>query len=128
VPSKSHGTASAPATTYAGSPFAVVVGAVLRPEQRRLRPTELAPHLDTVDLLTRPRDLPEERVRGEEDHPAAEIAEALYDVVDVRGLVLGVPRKRDEVVEAAQLVTGREPFEVVVREVVRSLPGEAQPA
>ena len=85
-----------------------------RPSSRQ---SLIAPHPLAVLL-----HLPEEVVRREEDEAAAEVAEALDDVVRVLGDVLGVPGEDDEVVEPAQLLAARERLEIVLGEEVGRLP------
>ena len=83
---------------------AVVVGAVLDADQRRLGPPLVAPLPRPRQRPAGPVDPPEEVVRGEEGEVAAQVAEALDHVVLVRGHVLRVARVDDEVVEVRQRV------------------------
>ena len=113
---------------YGALPGAVVVGAVLDADETRLGPPVVAPELDPAHRRALLLDLPEEVVGGEEDQAAAEVAEALDDVVGVRRHVLAVPREDDEVVERPQVVARRERLEVVVGDEVRRLARPVQPA
>ena len=81
-----------------------------------------------MQLVWRPLDLPEERVRGEGDQPAAEIAEALDDVVDVLPSRTRCGPGRRPGRRAGVACLRMDPLEVVVREVVGRLAGHAQPA
>ena len=117
--SNSHGAASAATTVYGALARAVVVGAVLRADEPRLGPPFAAERPDPAHRVALLLDPPEEVVRGEEDQPAAEVAEPLDDVVGVRGHVLAVPGEDDEVVERAEVVARGERLEVVLGDHVR---------
>ena len=107
---------------------AVVVGAVLHTAEPRLGPADGPPLRVTPQDVAILGDLPEEVVRGEEDQPPAEVAEALDHVVGVLGHVLAVAREDDEVVLLPELVAAREQLEVVVREDVRVATRLLEPA
>jgi hypothetical protein len=92
----------------------VVVGEVLRAEQARLGPPEVAPLPDQPGGVVLAHDLAEEVVGREEDQPAAEVAIALDEVVEPPRHVLGVAREDDQVVGSAEGLRAREQLDVLV--------------
>src|SRR5882762_5250560 len=97
---------------------AAVVAAVPDADQLRFRAAEVSPELDAPDPVALAVDAPEEVVGREEREVAAEVAVTLRQVVDGRRDVLLVTGEDDQVVEARQVVAAREPFQVLVGQIV----------
>ena len=100
---------------------------VPRADERRLRPSLVAPQPDLAHAVPVDVDVPEHVVRGKEGEVAAEVAETRNHVELVRGHVLLVAREHDQVVTASELVAARDPPDVLVAQVVDLLPGLLKP-
>src|SRR5439155_10367331 len=86
-------------------PLTLVVRAVLDADERRLGPPEVSPLRDPPESTSFSVNAPEEVVRREERQISAAIPVLNDDVVFVRGHVLVVPWKHDEVVGTCEHAT-----------------------
>src|SRR5207249_4229033 len=89
----------------------VVPVQILHTDQRGLRLSLVAKTSDAVNRVRVPHDPVEEAVRREEREVTAEIAVGRDQVEHVRGRVLLVPGKDDQLVAPCQLGPGREGIE-----------------
>ena len=99
------------------SRFTLVCG-VLHAHERGFGPGVIAPATQTDEGLPLALDASEEVVRGEEHEVPAAIAEALHEVVLLRGDVLVMSGEHQKVVLPRQDVGARDLLEVPLREIV----------
>src|SRR5439155_9779516 len=105
----------------------VVAGDVLHADDTCLGAAEMPPLADPPHLVPVKDDFPEEIVRGEEHQVSAQVAVALDQVVLVRGRVLLVTGKDDQVVTPREEVAVRDMLEIEVREDVHVSAGAEPP-
>src|SRR5207253_1242584 len=100
---------------------------ILRADQRRFRPADVTPALETDEPTSVSPHVTKETVGREEEQVSAEIAVASDRRVFACRHVLLVPWEDDEVVEVGEALPARPGIEIRVREEVRRAGNSVEP-